>query len=87
MEAADWYINSNLQYIKPVIVHDYSGIANWALGYWGANKKVSMAYSEYMWKYMDIFDYEKVSGHSGHKWNDYADELASRGYEEISNKE
>ena len=81
MKVADWYVQDvNLQYGKPIIVHDYSGIGNWALGYWDAHKDVSIAYQHHMAQYEGLFDFEKVDGHTGHKWNDYADKLASEGY-------
>jgi ribonuclease HI len=87
MEAADWYAkNIYPKYLKPIIVHDYTGIANWVLGYWTANKKVSIEYCNHMFQYVDYFDFEKIDGHTNDKWNDYADKLASRGYEEFSSK-
>lgn len=83
MKAADWYWykkNEYMQYGKPIIVHDYAGIGNWALGYWWARKDVSKTYQYHMSYYEGLFEFEKVDGHSGDKWNDYADQLASKGY-------
>ena len=65
---------------KPVIVHDYSGIGNWALGYWSASKPVAVKYQNFMASYAFLFNFEKVSGHKGIKWNEYADELTRKGY-------
>jgi ribonuclease HI len=79
MEAVKWYVTQSRTNLRPVIVHDYSGIGNWALGYWSANKKVAIDYKNFMMQYKDIFAFEKVSGHSGHKWNEYADALTHKG--------
>jgi ribonuclease HI len=82
-EAASWYVkNIYPEYGKPIIVHDYAGIANWHLGYWDATKPVSVEYCRRMCKYENYFNFEKVNGHTGDKWNDYADELTRKGYDE-----
>jgi len=80
IEAAKWY-HSHLypKYLKPIIVHDYAGIGNWALGYWDTHKPVSNAYKEQMFEYDGYFKFEKISGHTGDRWNEYADQLASLG--------
>lgn len=60
------------------IYHDYEGIARWPLGQWKANREGTIAYREFYMgasKKVDI-RFEKVTGHSGDKYNDMADELA-----------
>lgn len=85
IEAVRWYVSNRRDLMtrssdKPVIVHDYSGIGNWALGYWQAKEDVAVEYQMYIQQYVNILDFEKVGGHSGIKWNDYADELTRKGY-------
>ncbi len=60
------------------IYHDYEGIARWPLGEWKANKAGTIAYREFYEsarKQVDI-RFCKVTGHSGDRYNDMADELA-----------
>lgn len=82
IQAVKWYLDYPEKVLKPVIVHDYSGIGNWALGYWEAKKPVSMNYQIFIYPHKDLFNFEKCRGHSDIKWNDYADELTRRGYED-----
>ena len=60
------------------IYYDYKGVYNWALGYWVARNEYTEAYSEYIQSKMKkhIIHWEHVRGHSGNKWNEYADGLA-----------
>lgn len=65
---------------KLVIYHDYEGIAKWPLGLWKTNKEGTAAYKAYYdeaRKKVSI-RFEKVTGHSGDKYNDYADRLAKQ---------
>lgn len=65
---------------KLTIFHDYEGIAKWCLGLWKANKEGTIAYKafyEEAKKQVDI-RFCKVTGHSGDKYNDYADRLAKQ---------
>jgi ribonuclease HI len=68
---------------KPIIVHDYIGIGNWAFGYWEANKPVAVRYQNFMSSRCDKFEFEKVSGHKGVRWNEYADMLTKKGYTKV----
>lgn len=68
---------------KPIIVHDYIGIGNWACGYWEASTEVAVRYQKFMESRVEKFEFEKVSGHKGIKWNEYADALTRKGYEKI----
>jgi len=68
--------------IKATIIYDYEGIKHWAVGTWKAKKPVSKKYQVQVQPYSNNFNWEKVKGHSGDKWNDYVDVLAKRGIEE-----
>ncbi|AFM41924.1 putative double-stranded RNA/RNA-DNA hybrid binding protein [Desulfosporosinus acidiphilus SJ4] len=58
------------------IYHDYSGIAHWVTGAWQAKNKFTQAYVAFMRQHQDLYSFEKVAGHSGNRFNDYADRLA-----------
>ncbi|MDR2581243.1 MAG: ribonuclease H family protein [Fibromonadaceae bacterium] len=61
---------------KGVICHDYQGVASWALGEWKANSVVAQVYINKISEVKKWATFEKVTGHSGDKWNDKADMLA-----------
>ncbi|MDR0517457.1 MAG: ribonuclease H family protein [Fibromonadaceae bacterium] len=63
---------------KGVICHDYQGVASWALGQWKANSTVAQVYISKISDVKMWATFEKVSSHSGDKWNDKADELAKK---------
>ena len=76
--AMEYAIANNKK--RLVIYHDYEGIAKWPLGLWKANKEGTIAYKAY---YDEVktkvsIRFEKVTGHSGDKYNDYADKLAKQ---------
>jgi ribonuclease HI len=62
------------------IYYDYSGIENWALGNWKANKGCSVMYKEFI----DNIDgkialhFHHVKGHTGIAGNEEADRLAKK---------
>lgn len=60
------------------IYHDYEGIAKWCLGEWKTNKEGTKAYKAFYDKARSQVKirFVKVTGHSGNKYNDMADELA-----------
>ena len=76
-EAAMQYaIDNGMKSI--VIYHDYEGIAKWCTGAWKTNKEGTKAYKafyENASKKVKI-SFQKVTGHSGDKYNDMADALA-----------
>lgn len=76
--AMEYAIANNKK--KLVIYHDYEGIAKWPLGLWKANKEGTIAYKAYFdeAKKKVSIRFEKVTGHSGDKYNDYADRLAKQ---------
>lgn len=61
-----------------VIFHDYEGIAKWCTGQWKTNKEGTKAYKAFYEKasLKVKIDFQKVTGHSGDKYNDMADRLA-----------
>ncbi len=61
------------------IFHDYEGIAKWPLGLWKANKLGTQAYRDFYKEAVKTLKitFVKVKGHSGNKYNDIADKLAS----------
>lgn len=78
-QAIKWALRSNVKSIK--IYHDYQGIGSWANGEWTANKQGTQEYVSFIEecrKKMRI-EFTKVKGHSGHKYNEMADELAKEG--------
>lgn len=58
------------------IYHDYSGISLWVTGDWQAKNKFTQAYVTFMRAHRDLFEFQKVTGHSGDQFNDYVDRLA-----------
>lgn len=73
IEAILWAEKEN---IEITICHDYEGIGRWATGEWKANSEVAKQYVDFIRKHK-VPHFVKVSAHSGNKWNDRADELAS----------
>ena len=65
-------------YNELVIFHDYEGVGGWADSKWKAKNELTKSYVSIVQKYRKNIDikFEKVKGHSGDKWNDYADKLA-----------
>lgn len=75
-KAMEWVNMHDLKNV--VIVADYSGIANWALGYWKASTEVAMKYLKDIGGWLHRVTFEKVNGHSEIEWNEYADALTRR---------
>ena len=76
-EAAMQYAIDN-KISKIAIYHDYEGIAKWCIGAWKTNKEGTKAYKAFYEQAKTLVDiiFVKVTGHSGDKYNDMADELA-----------
>ena len=76
--AMEYAIANNKK--RLVIYHDYEGIAKWPLGIWKTNKEGTIAYKAYFdeAKTKVSIRFQKVTGHSGDKYNDYADKLAKQ---------
>lgn len=74
MESIKWCEEHSIQNAK--ICYDYTGIENWAVGAWKANKPLTQKYKEFIKNSNLRIDWIKVKSHSGNKWNDKADKLA-----------
>lgn len=59
-----------------LIYHDYSGISHWVTGDWQAKNKFTQAYVAFMKAHHGLYEFKKVAGHSGDRFNDYVDRLA-----------
>jgi len=59
-----------------LIYHDYSGISHWVTGDWQAKNKFTQAYVAFMKEHHGLYEFKKVAGHSGDRFNDYVDRLA-----------
>lgn len=66
---------------KVLIVHDFQGCGEWANRVWNSHVPVSKEYSKFIDKARKKIEigFYLVKGHSGIKWNDYADNLAKKG--------
>lgn len=66
-------------YKSITIFYDYQGIESWATGEWKAKKECTKSYKEYFDEISKIIDvsFIKVKAHSGNKYNNMADRLAS----------
>ncbi|KGK89797.1 double-stranded DNA-binding protein [Desulfosporosinus sp. HMP52] len=60
------------------IFHDYSGISHWVTGDWQAKNKFTQAYVKFMREHQGLYEFKKVAGHSGDRFNDYVDQLAKK---------
>jgi ribonuclease HI len=76
MHAVEWACNNG--YKKIIINYDYEGIEKWYTGEWQAKNSEVKKYVEFMKKYNCFTDiiFKKVTGHSGDRYNEMADELA-----------
>lgn len=62
--------------VRILIYHDYSGISHWVTGDWQAKNKFTQAYVAFMKAHQGLYEFKKVAGHSGDRFNDYVDRLA-----------
>ncbi|HBW36360.1 MAG TPA: double-stranded DNA-binding protein [Desulfosporosinus sp.] len=62
--------------VRICIYHDYSGISEWVNGNWQAKNKFTQAYVAFMRDNSECYEFKKVTGHSGDRFNDYVDRLA-----------
>ena len=77
MHAAKWLKQNN--YVG-TIVYDYTGIEKWLTKEWRCKNKYTLAYYNYMCKYVKdgIVKFKWVKGHNGDLGNALADALASK---------
>ncbi|MDE5051762.1 viroplasmin family protein [Niallia taxi] len=67
-------------YKKIIIYYDYEGIEKWASKDWKANKSVSKDYVKFIeeMRYSLDIEFNKVTAHTGIKYNEIADQLAKK---------
>lgn len=77
---------SDLGFKKIIIRHDYLGISKWFTGEWKSKDVITKKYVEFMMKLNNHIEisFEKVSAHSGDKYNEEADKLARSALENCS---
>lgn len=78
VKATKFAIDNNME--KIIICHDYSGIRHWALDEWKTKNKLSKDYQDFFKSAKECINYEfvKVEGHTGDKFNEEADKLAKK---------
>ena len=81
MFVTRWAVNQ--KYKTLIIRYDYEGIAKWAEKSWKAKSFSAKQYVSYMDKMRQHIEiiFEKVTAHSGDKYNDMADKLAKQALE------
>lgn len=77
MKALDWCVENSVREVQ--IFYDYEGIAKWATNAWKANKLLTQSYKLYIADCPVKIRWQKVTSHSGNRWNDEADRLAKQG--------
>jgi ribonuclease H-related protein len=81
INSLDWAVSNGAEKIK--IYHDYDGISKWISGEWEAKSDAAkMFIGLYNAKFADLLTVEFVwiPGHSHNKYNERADELAERAF-------
>jgi ribonuclease HI len=75
-EAVTWCKENEINNVA--IYYDYKGLEKWARGQWKTKKAVSKDYADFM-KIEDLkIHWVKIESHTGKKWNEYADRLATK---------
>lgn len=77
-KALEWAIKNKIK--RVMIIHDFAGCGEWGNGTWRSNVPISKDYAEFVEKCREDMEigFYLVKGHSGDKWNDYADNLAKK---------
>ncbi|MFN7209381.1 MAG: RNase H family protein [Aggregatilineales bacterium] len=76
VEALRWCKTHNVQSVT--IYHDYEGLEAWATGRWRAQKPLTQAYARFVRESGVDIAWHKVTGHTGVRWNEQADQLATQ---------
>ena len=80
-------ICNDKSYKEVFLYYDYEGLEKWATKEWKTKKAISKYYVEQLEKYKDIkVNFIKVKSHTGHHYNDRADELAKYSLMKKGNK-
>lgn len=74
MQAVTWAEAQGAPRI--VILHDYSGISEWAEKRWKTNRELTRQYAAFMEPHLSWVRFQKVAGHTGVEGNELADKLA-----------
>jgi len=77
LEVLDYCEENEIEKIK--IFYDYTGVREWAVDNWQANKELTKAYKNRVGQSKVIIVWEKVTAHSGDHYNEMADRLAKKG--------
>ena len=79
-----WRYQGSMWWPRVVVCHDYTGIREWAAGSWAAKSAAATRYVEALeaaqirGQIGSAVFFRHVKGHSGDRWNDWADRLAGR---------
>lgn len=80
-KAMLWLIKNRI--FKATVYCDYIGIKKWWDEDWAANKECAKDYVYFCKRIKELYKiqyiFKHIKGHSGNKWNDYADKLAEEG--------
>ena len=76
-EAVKYCEQHNIQ--KLTIYHDYTGVAEWALGHWRANHAITQNYQFFMQNTNVKILFCKVAAHTNNAYNEKADAAAKKG--------
>jgi ribonuclease H-related protein len=75
-EAINWCRKNKINDIT--IYYDYKGLEKWARGLWKTKKEISKDYANFMKADNMNIHWVKIESHTGKKWNEYADKLATK---------
>ena len=76
-DAIKWLMENGV--IRVEIYYDYNGIENWATGEWQAKNPITQGYRQFIRECTIGIEWKKVEGHTGNRWNERADQLATAG--------
>lgn len=82
-KAMEYCLENNISSLD--LYYDYQGIEDWCTGAWKAKLKFTKEYKEMYDDIKDILNinFNKVAAHTGNKYNELADRLANKAFEEV----